>query len=120
MPQVTRRSGILWGIANLATLIGLVGTVYGLIQSFAAVGLAAPDQKSVLLTEGIAHAMANTFFGLSIAVTCVFFHMILSVLVKNVMDGVDHSAVRIENILAKRRIATGGREGASSTAQAAT
>jgi biopolymer transport protein ExbB len=118
MPQVTRRAGILWGIANLATLIGLVGTVYGLIESFAAVGLAAPEEKSIRLTEGIAHAMSNTFFGLAIAVICVFFHMMLSVFVKNVMDGLDHSAVRIENILAKRRLATGGREGASSAAAA--
>lgn len=115
VPQVTRRAGILWGIANLATLIGLVGTVWGLIESFAAVALVSPDQKSVKLTEGIAHAMANTFFGLAIAVTCVFFHMFLSVLVKNVMDGLEHSAIRIENILAKRRLATGGREGASAS-----
>lgn len=110
MPQVTRRAGILWGIANLATLIGLVGTVYGLIQAFAAVSLAQPDQKSVLLTQGIAHAMANTFFGLAIAVTCVFFHMVLTVLTKNVLDGVEHSAIKIENILARRRLASGGRE----------
>lgn len=116
VPQVTRRAGILWGIANLATLIGLVGTVWGLIESFAAVALVSPDQKSVKLTEGIAHAMSNTFFGLAIAVTCVFFHMFLSVLVKNVMDGLEHSAIRIENILAKRRLATGGREGASASA----
>lgn len=116
VPQVTRRAGMLWGIANLATLIGLVGTVYGLIESFAAVSLVSPDQKSVKLTEGIAHAMANTFFGLAIAVTCVFFHMWLSVLVKNVMDGLDHSAIKIENILARRRLATGGRESVSSSA----
>jgi len=120
MPQITRRAGMLWGIANLATLIGLVGTVNGLITSFAAVGLAAPDQKSILLTQGIAHAMSNTFFGLAIAVTCVFFHMILTQLVKSVQDGVDHSAIRIENILAKRRLATGGREGASAAQAAST
>lgn len=120
MPQVTKRAGILWGIANLATLIGLVGTVYGLIESFAAVSLVSPDQKSTKLTEGIAHAMANTFWGLAIAVTCVFFHMVLSVFVKGVMDSLDHSSVRIENILAKRRLATGGREaGQSSTSAAA-
>ena len=115
-PQITRRGGILWGLANLATLIGLVGTVYGLIESFAAVSLASPDEKATKLTEGIAHAMSNTFFGLAIAVTCVFFHMILSAMVKNVLDGLDHSAIRIENIIARRRLATGGREGASQTA----
>lgn len=110
MPQVTRRAGILWGIANLATLIGLVGTVYGLILSFAAVGQAAPDQKSILLTQGIAHAMSNTFFGLGIAVQCVFFHMLLSIVTKNLLDSVEISAVKIENILGRRRIAAGGRE----------
>jgi biopolymer transport protein ExbB len=110
MPQVTKRAGLLWGIANLATLIGLVGTVYGLILAFEAVGQAAPDQKSILLTNGISHAMANTFFGLGIAVQCVFFHMILSIVTKNVLDSVEVSAVKIENILSRRRIASGGRE----------
>jgi biopolymer transport protein ExbB len=121
MPQVTRRAGLLWGVANLATLIGLVGTVYGLIESFAAVGLAAPDEKSMRLTQGIAHAMSNTFFGLAIAVTCVAFHMMLSVLVKNVTDGVDYAAIRIENILAsKRRLSSGTHAGAQNTAHGAT
>jgi biopolymer transport protein ExbB/TolQ len=102
-PAVQKRAGILWGIANLATLIGLVGTVFGLVEAFEAIGIAAPDQKSLLLTQGIAHAMNNTAFGLSIAVTCVAFHMVLSNLTKSVMHGVEFSAVRIENILAKRR-----------------
>jgi biopolymer transport protein ExbB/TolQ len=92
--------------------------VYGLIESFDAIGNAAPDQKSILLTQGIAHAMSNTFFGLAIAVTCVFFHMILTVVTKNILDSLEHSAVRIENILAKRRAAVGGREVASPPTQA--
>jgi biopolymer transport protein ExbB len=114
-PQITRRSGILWGLANLATLIGLVGTVWGLIEAFGAVSLASPDEKATMLTDGIAHAMANTFFGLAIAVTCVFFHMLLSAMVKNVLDNLDHAAIRIENIVARRRMATGGRDGAAQT-----
>jgi biopolymer transport protein ExbB len=115
-PQITRRGGILWGLANLATLIGLVGTVWGLIEAFAAVSLASPDEKATMLTEGIAHAMSNTFFGLAIAVTCVFFHMIISAMVKNVLDGLDHAAIRIENIIARRRMATGGRDAAQTGA----
>lgn len=110
-PIVMKRSGMLWAIANLATLIGLVGTVFGLIQAFAALSFASPEQKSVLLTQGIAHAMNNTAFGLSIAMVCVFFHMILSVLTRNLLEGLDHAAVRIENILSKRRLQQGGREG---------
>lgn len=113
LPQVTRRAGILWGIANLATLIGLVGTVFGLIQSFAAISLAAPDKKSQLLTEGIAHAMSNTAFGLSIAVSCIFFHMIIAAVTKGVIEGVEHSSLRIENILARRRMEAGTRDQAA-------
>jgi biopolymer transport protein ExbB/TolQ len=114
LPQVTRRAGVLWGIANLATLIGLVGTVFGLIQSFASISLAAPDQKSTLLTEGIAHAMANTAFGLGIAVICVFFHMTLSAVTKGVVESLEFSALRIENILARRRLEAGTRDQAAS------
>lgn len=113
-PRIQKRAGILFGIANLATLIGLVGTVFGLIEAFAAIGEAAPDQKSVLLTKGIAHAMNNTAFGLSIAVTCIFFHMIVSGLVRGLLGSVDHTAIRIENILARRRSEEEGREAAKS------
>ena len=98
-PQVMKRAGILWAIANLATLVGLVGTVFGLIQ------------KSALLTQGISHAMNNTAMGLSVALVCIAFHMVLSQLTRGLLDGMDHSAVRMENILAKRRLQSGGREG---------
>lgn len=117
-PLVMKRSGILWAIANLATLVGLVGTVFGLIQAFAALSFAAPDQKSALLTQGIAHAMNNTAFGLSIALVCIFFHMILSLLTRDLLEGLDHSAVRIENILSKRRLQSGREGGAAAQAPA--
>lgn len=113
-PLVMKRSGILWAIANIATLVGLVGTVFGLIQAFAALSFASPDQKSALLTQGIAHAMNNTAFGLSIALVCIFFHMILSLLTRSVLEGLDHSAVKMENILARRRLQSGGRDTAAS------
>lgn len=112
VPRVTRRAGVLWGIANLATLIGLVGTVFGLIQSFAAISLAAPDQKSTMLTEGIAHAMSNTAFGLTIAVVCIFFHMLIAAATKGVLEAIEHSSIRIENILARRRLETETRDAA--------
>lgn len=101
MPKVNKRAGVLWGLANLATLIGLVGTVFGLIQSFAAISLAAPDQKSTLLTTGIAHAMSNTAFGLAIATFCVGAHMLISSMARGVLMSVDHAAIRIENLLSR-------------------
>ena len=55
--------------------------------------------------------MNNTAMGLSVALVCIAFHMVLSQLTRGLLDGMDHSAVRMENILAKRRLQSGGREG---------
>jgi len=101
VPMVTKRTGMLWAIANVATLIGLVGTVFGLIQAFAAVGVASPDDKARLLTQGIAHAMNNTAFGLSIALVCIIFHMILSNLTKGLVEGLELGSIKVANLLSK-------------------
>ena len=77
-PDLKKRIAALWSIANIATLIGLLGTISGLIKSFAAVGSASPEQRSALLSKGIAEAMYNTAFGLGIAVTCMIGHMFLA------------------------------------------
>lgn len=104
-PYITKRSGVLWGVANLATLIGLIGTVFGLIESFKAQALAAPEQKAALLTGGISHAMNNTAWGLTIAVMCILAHILLGQVVKNIMESLEHGSVRVENILARKKIA---------------
>ena len=106
-PQVTRRAGVLWAVANIATLIGLVGTVFGLIEAFGAISVAAPDQKSAMLTRGISHAMNNTAWGLSIALICIVFHLVLTQMTRGLTEAMDHSSIRIENILARRRLQAG-------------
>lgn len=115
VPMVTKRTGMLWAIANVATLVGLVGTVFGLIQAFAAVAVANPDEKGRLLTQGIAHAMNNTAFGLSIALVCIIFHMVLSNLTKGLVEGLELGSIKIANLLAKvqaeKAIRTAGGEG---------
>ena len=78
-PELKKRIAALWSVANIATLLGLLGTISGLIRSFAAVGSASPEQRSALLSKGIAEAMYNTAFGLGIAVTCMIGHVFLSV-----------------------------------------
>ena len=78
-PAVEKRIGSLWSLANIATLIGLLGTVIGLIHTFGAVaapGLSAADRQRIL-ANGIAEAMYNTAMGLGIAVTCMIAHLIL-------------------------------------------
>jgi biopolymer transport protein ExbB len=103
LPAVRKRIEMLWSIANVATLIGLIGTITGLIGAFAAVALASPDQKSTLLTKGISEAMNNTAFGLSIAVTCIIAHMVLSNATKKISEGTEFGAVKVENILSRLR-----------------
>src|SRR3978361_1138848 len=76
-PAVEKRIGSLWSLANIATLVGLLGTVFGLIHTFTAVGapgLSAAQRQSIL-ANGIAEAMYNTAFGLGIAVTCMIAHL---------------------------------------------
>ncbi len=67
IPSVDKRIPYLLTLANIATLLGLLGTIHGLIQSFSAVGSADPSQKASLLAGGIALALNTTSFGLMVA-----------------------------------------------------
>ena len=77
-PLLKKRVQILWSIANIATLVGLLGTVIGLIRAFGAVAAAKPEERSALLARGISEALNNTAMGLGIAVTCIIAHAFLS------------------------------------------
>jgi biopolymer transport protein ExbB len=101
-PYLSKRVQSLWSLANIATLTGLIGTVFGLIGAFKAVAVAAPDQRQNVLTKSLAEAMNNTAFGLTIAVVCIVFHLILSGFVKKLTDDVEFNALRLENLLTRR------------------
>ena len=66
--SIGKRTAFLSMIANVATLLGLFGTIAGLIQSFEAVGFADPQQKSAILAAGISTAMNATMLGLGVAI----------------------------------------------------
>ena len=68
--KIQKRTSYLATIANVATLLGLLGTIAGLIESFSAVGHADPQQKAALLANGISTAMNATMLGLAVAVPC--------------------------------------------------
>ena len=100
-PAVEKRIGSLWSLANIATLVGLLGTVIGLIHTFGAVsapGLSAADKQRVL-AAGIAEAMYNTAFGLGIAVTCMVAHLIIHQRSKNIQHDLDATQERVFNLL---------------------
>ncbi|MGA9525448.1 MAG: MotA/TolQ/ExbB proton channel family protein [Myxococcaceae bacterium] len=102
-PNVTARIAWLWSLANIATLVGLVGTIFGLIGTFQALGDVPADQKQLLLSDGISKAMNNTAFALSIAVLCTIFHMFLTSYARSMVETVELSALRLENLLSRRQ-----------------
>ncbi len=101
-PGISKRISSLWSLANVATLVGLIGTITGLIGTFRALALASPEQKASMLSRGIAEAMNNTAFGLTIAVTCIVAHLLLSSKAKAMIESVEYNALRLENMLMRR------------------
>jgi len=100
-PQSEKRIGALWSLANIATLIGLLGTVSGLIATFGAIaapGLSQSD-KQRMLSNGIAEAMYNTALGLGIAVFCMITHIILHTRAKTIQHDLEATMERTFNML---------------------
>jgi biopolymer transport protein ExbB len=100
-PQSEKRIGALWSLANIATLIGLLGTVSGLIATFGAIaapGLSQAD-KQRMLSMGIAEAMYNTALGLGIAVFCMIAHIILHTRAKSIQHDLEATMERTFNML---------------------
>ena len=100
-PAAEKRIGALWSLANIATLIGLLGTVSGLIATFGAVGRAglSPADKQRILSLGIAEAMYNTALGLGIAVFCMIAHVILHTRAKSIQHDLEGIVERTFNLL---------------------
>jgi biopolymer transport protein ExbB len=96
-----RRLGLMVMFGNVSTLLGLLGTVFGLIMSFAAVGRPGVDpvEKSALLASGISTAMNSTLVGLSISVPCVMVYAFLRARVDVALMEIDRYAVAILNLL---------------------
>lgn len=92
-------AGLFWLdiIAQTATLLGLLGTIAGLIQSFDALATAAEAEKSTLLTQGIAQAMGTTFYGLMVAIPTYFIKGSLQARAKKIIDGIDEYSVKTIN-----------------------
>lgn len=99
LPEVKTRIGALWSLANIVTLIGLLGTITGLIGTFAAIGNANPAERQERLSSGISEAMYNTAYGLSIALLCMLGHLILSTAMKKVVADLENFVMRFENLV---------------------
>ncbi len=78
MPDVQKRVALMAVLANIATLLGLLGTIFGLIVAFTSVAAASAAERQEALAAGISQAMYTTAFGISVAVPLLFFHYLLS------------------------------------------
>ena len=105
IPQLEKRTHYLATFANLATLLGLLGTVSGLIHAFGAVANVNPAEKANLLSSSISEAMNCTAFGLVTAVPILFVHAFLQTKTTQVVDGLETAAIKYLNALAARQAA---------------
>ncbi|TXD35366.1 MotA/TolQ/ExbB proton channel family protein [Lujinxingia vulgaris] len=102
VPKVQKRTQALLTIANVATLMGLLGTIVGLIEAFEALETATPENRQRMLSRGIAMAMNTTAFGLIVAIPTMVAHLLLSGVTKKILDDVDMYSVKLENLLVTR------------------
>lgn len=105
IPHIEKRTHYLATFANLATLLGLLGTVSGLIHAFTAVATANPAEKANLLAGSISEAMNCTAFGLMVAVPLLFIHAFLQTKTSELISSLETGAVKFLTIVADRQSA---------------
>jgi biopolymer transport protein ExbB/TolQ len=106
LPRLSRRLPYLSMLANSATLLGLLGTIFGLTTAFSAVGAADPAQRSAFLAAGISQALNTTAFGLIVAVPTLLLHGFLVSKVEAVVESVDEISVRLIQALSGKTTGT--------------
>ncbi|NLP03327.1 MAG: MotA/TolQ/ExbB proton channel family protein [Fibrobacter sp.] len=103
LPRIQRRTHYLSLFANISTLLGLLGTIFGLQQAFGALAAADPSQKAVVLAKGIAIAMNTTALGLIVAIPCMIMYSIMGSKSNTIIEEIDESSVRLLNFLFAQR-----------------
>ena len=94
VPRLEERTGYLAVLANVATLLGLLGTIIGLIAAFTAVANADLAEKAKLLSLSISVAMNTTAFGLIAAIPLLIFHALLTNKTNKIIGGIEMAGVK--------------------------
>jgi biopolymer transport protein ExbB len=102
IPQLEKRTPYLALAANIATLLGLLGTIMGLIQAFTAVSEANPAEKADLLSAAISVAMNTTAFGLLVAIPLLITHTIVTSKTGEIVDSLEMASVKALNVISAR------------------
>ena len=104
VPRLEKRTHYLATFANISTLLGLLGTVAGLIAAFAAVANADPAQKAELLSSSISVAMNCTAFGLGSAIPLMLLYSFLQSKTTELVDSLEMVSVKFLNMLQEQAI----------------
>jgi biopolymer transport protein ExbB len=99
LPKLEKRTGYLSMLGNLATLAGLLGTITGLIKSFAGVAGVDPSMKATMLSKGISEAMNCTAFGLGTGILGLATYAWLNGMTQHVLDGINRGTVETLNLV---------------------
>lgn len=102
-PRLEKRTHYVSTFANLATLLGLLGTIVGLIQAFTAVANADPAEKAELLSQSIAVAMNTTAFGLIVAIPLILVYAVLQTKTTELVDSMEMVSVKFNNLVRRHR-----------------
>ncbi|MFU8895634.1 MAG: MotA/TolQ/ExbB proton channel family protein [Gammaproteobacteria bacterium] len=99
IPQLEKRTAYVALASSIATLLGLLGTIMGLIQAFTAVANANPAEKADLLSASISVAMNTTAFGLMVAIPLLITHAILTAKTGAIVDSLEMASVKALNVI---------------------
>jgi biopolymer transport protein ExbB/TolQ len=106
IPRMEKRTHYLSTLANIATLLGLLGTIIGLIQAFTAVSNADPAEKADLLSASISVAMNTTAFGLMAAIPLLLVYALLQSKTTAIVDSLEMASVKFLNIFSEQAFST--------------
>lgn len=102
IPQLEKRTPYIALASSIATLLGLLGTIIGLIQAFTAVANANPAEKADLLSASISVAMNTTAFGLMAAIPLLVVHALLATKTNEIVDGMEMASVKVLTAISTR------------------
>ena len=102
VPRLEKRTHYLATFANIATLLGLLGTIMGLIEAFTAVSGADPADKANLLSASISVAMNTTAFGLMVAIPLLLVHAVMQTKTVELVDTLEMATVKMTNLITGR------------------
>jgi biopolymer transport protein ExbB len=105
VPRLEKRTHYIATFANVITLVGLLGTIIGLIKGFTAVAQVNPAEKAEMLSASISIAMNNTAFALMVAIPFLLIHSFLQAKTSEIVDGLEAAKISFLNLVGRVRAA---------------